>query len=116
MVQLSMIEVMTSCIPKRALRAPVIAPMRAPPATPAMTTRGIWSGMGRSSFAPTSTAQTAPAMYWPSAPMLKRPVLNAKATEMPVRMMGAALMIVFDTYFGLEKTPSKRAANEAPGS
>ena len=93
-----------------------MAPISAPPATPARMTTGIWMGAGRLSLAPTSTAHMVPAMYWPSAPMLNRPVLNAKATEMPVRMMGAALMMVLEMYLGLEKMPWNSAVKAATGS
>ncbi len=37
----------------------------------------------------TQTATTAPTVYWPWAPMLNRPTLNANATESPVRISGA---------------------------
>ncbi|VWM20178.1 Uncharacterised protein [Collinsella intestinalis] len=111
-----MMAVMTSWMPKRALRKPVMAPMAAPPAMPARITTGTCSTMGRSSVEPTSTAHTAPATYWPSAPMLNMPVLKANATEIPVRMMGEALMMVLEMYLGLENTPSNSAAKDATGS
>ena len=35
---------------------------------------------------PIQTASTAPTMYWPWPPMLKRPQRNANATARPVRI------------------------------
>ena len=48
--------------------------------------------------------------------MLNMPVLKANATEIPVRMMGEALMMVLEMYLGLENTPSNSAAKDATGS
>ena len=42
-------------------------------------------------------AKKAPKVYWPAAPMLKRPVLKAKATDRPVMIRGAAWMISIRT-------------------
>ena len=74
-IQLHMMLVMTSWMPNLALSQPMRAPISAPPAVPAISTTGIWIGMGRSTCDPTMTASTVPRMYWPSAPMLNRPAL-----------------------------------------
>ena len=65
---------------------------------------------------PAITAQMVPMMYCPSAPMLNRPTLNAKATAMPVSKSGVALMTTLEMYLGLPSIPLNRAANEARGS
>ena len=75
MIQLHMIEVMTSWMPNFALSQPTNAPSRAPPAVPTSSTTIGWMGNGRSSLTPTIMASTVPMMYWPSPPMLNRPAL-----------------------------------------
>ena len=100
---------MTSCIPNLALSNPTIPPNIAPAITPAIITIGICIIGGKSNLIPTIVAAIVPIIYWPSAPMLNKPVLNANATLRPVKIIGVALMIVFDIYLGFEKIPLKSA-------
>ena len=46
---------------------------------------------GNCSCMPAVSAKKAPIVYWPEAPILKSPVLNAKPTERPVIKSGAAV-------------------------
>ena len=55
-------------------------------------------------------------MYWPSAPMLKRPVWKANATPTPVSRIGVALMMTLAMYLGLPSAPEKSAPKEPSGS
>ena len=48
---------------------------------------------GACSSSANTSPPNAPSVYCPAAPMLKRPVLNAKATERPHMMSGAAVTI-----------------------
>ena len=85
-IQLNMIEVMTSWTLNSALNSPGKTPQTAPPiiASKRQTYHGSWN-----SIAPMS-ANAAPTVYCPVAPMLNKPVLNANATERPVMTSGAA--------------------------
>ena len=69
------------------MKKPGIAPQIAPPIIAASmhTYHGIWNCIAATS------AKNAPTVYCPVAPMLKRPVLNAKPTERPVIRSGAAV-------------------------
>ena len=53
-------------------------------------------------------AQSPPKSIWPDAPMLKRPVLNAKATASPVMMSGVAVASVFPIRSVFMSPPRKR--------
>ena len=44
---------------------------------------------------PTAVAQSPPNSICPDAPILKRPVLNANATDKPVKIRGVAVARVF---------------------
>ncbi len=85
-----MIVEITSWVPTAAFSQPAIA-AQAPPITAASTIEMMmWStGFMLVNEVATHTAMTAPTVYWPWAPMLKRPTLNANATESPVRISGA---------------------------
>ena len=88
-IQLNMMAVMTSLMFRYALKMPGSAPQIAPKSIAASRHRyhGHCSTMAQYS------APNAPSVYCPAAPMLKRPVLNAKATERPHIMSGAAVTI-----------------------
>ena len=59
----------------------------APQSAPAIVAKSTWSsGFIPSNEEPIQTASTAPAMYWPVPPMLKRPQRKANATARPVRI------------------------------
>ena len=57
---------------------------------------------------PTVTEQTVPIINWPEAPMLKRPALNATATERPVKIAGVILRTVVAQARPVPKAPLKR--------
>ena len=91
--QLVMMLASTSLMFKNALSAPGIAPQTAPAATPPRNARiqishgaTLLDGMPSAMHSDTSV----PMRYWPGAPMLNRPVLNATATDRPVMMSGVA--------------------------
>ena len=80
---------------------PQIAPAAAPPrkARIQMMTGGTTSlGMPRAII----RLAMVPMRYWPGAPMLKRPVLNATATERPVMMSGVARKSMLPVFTGLK--------------
>ena len=54
-------------------------------------------------------------MYWPSAPMLKSPVLNANATLIPVKIIGVLFSITLKIYFGREKIPLSSVSSASIG-
>ena len=82
-----MIVVITSCALVRALSAPAIPAQIAPASIPAAIARIAWSGQGTPVTAkPTQAAARAPTESCPSAPMLNRPALKARATAIPAKM------------------------------
>ena len=88
---LSMIVTITSCAPVRALSTPGMKPYRPPPTMPASRMIGISRIPGSPASqlqVPTHAATVAPTRSWPSAPMLNRPALNAKATASAAPMNG----------------------------
>ena len=92
-IQLVMMHASTSLMFSRAFTRPGIAPHRAPdrhPARKASTqitpTGTALEGMDRATIRVTMVE----IRYWPGAPMLKRPVLKATATERPVMIRGVA--------------------------
>ena len=91
---LSMIVVMTSCAPVRALRKPAI-PAHRPPATAAasIATSRCSTG-GRSRWNATQPAPTAPRMICPWAPMLNRPARNPMPRPRPARISGTDVVMV----------------------
>ncbi|VEJ35121.1 Uncharacterised protein [Aedoeadaptatus ivorii] len=91
--------------PRFALQMPTIAPQSAPKATPASMATTAWITGGISTAAPTIMAPKLPTINCPSAPILKMPVRKAKATAIPVRMIGTASTMVQDRYLGRPKAP-----------
>ncbi len=45
--------------------------------------KATWMGAGSVTAAPAAAASSAARRYWPSAPMLNRPILNPRAMETP---------------------------------
>ena len=94
-IVLSMIVVTTSWAPVNALSAPGMKPQAAPAMQPARMAVAMASGPGHdATAAPVPADARAPMRNWPSAPMLKRPALNAMPTDSPPRTSGAAWTIV----------------------
>lgn len=85
-IQLSIIQVITSFTLKCALNSPGSIPHIAPPiiANISDTYHGVPSTIAANS------AQKAPIVYCPGAPILNNPVLNANATERPASINGVA--------------------------
>ena len=81
--KLSMIVEITSLTPRVTLRMPGIAAHIAPTITAIARTNGMWSTLGRLTSAPKYAANSAASRYWPSAPMLNRPILKPIATATP---------------------------------
>ena len=91
-MKLSMMVVMTSWAWKRALSHPQSAPSSAAVATPQSTAAIRPSPAGDPESAEPATAMAkAPAITWPSAPMLNSPARSPRATESPVKMSGVDL-------------------------
>ena len=87
----SMIVLITSCAPKRALSTPGIAPQPAPAAAAASSASGSCTPAGRPvSEAPARPAAKPPRYIWPSTPMLNRPARKPSATASPVNSRGVA--------------------------
>ena len=56
-----------------------------------------------------------PMRYWPGAPMLKRPVLYATATERPVMMSGVARKSILPMLVGLKPKVERAGGVAARG-
>ena len=109
-IQLNMMAVMTSLMFRYALKMPGSAPQIAPKSIAASRHRyhGHCSTMAQYS------APNAPSVYCPAAPMLNRPVLNAKPTERPVIISGAALASTVPMLRGLLKPLFKMTSRPSP--
>ena len=114
-IQLVMMLASTSLILRYALTRPGMQPHRAPAAMPprkaiiqmmvgGTVSLGIDSAIIRLAIVPMR--------YWPGAPILKRPVLNATATERPVIISGVALNSMLPVLTGLK--PKVRAPSLLP--
>ncbi len=75
-----MIVLITSLTPRPTLSSPAISAQSAPVTMAMMIETMMFSQPGRK-FAPAKTAAAKDAIrYWPSTPMLNRPILNPIAT------------------------------------
>ena len=111
--QLVMMLASTSLMFKNALSAPGIAPQSAPAAMPPRNARiqishgaTLLDGMPSAMHSDTSV----PMRYWPGAPMLNRPVLNATATDRPVIISGVARKSILPKFVELKPQVSTPAA------
>ena len=93
-IQFVIMQTMTSFTPRRLLKSPGIIPHIIPPAIPTSSAKSHTSiggmtlvGIDRA----TIRLPIAPIRYCPGAPMLKSPVLKARATESPVIIKGVQL-------------------------
>ena len=77
-----------------AFNKPGTAPHNAPAKVPSITIIGTRIILGKSKVSPIAIAVKPPASICPGVPMLNKPVLNAKATESPVKINGVAVAIV----------------------
>ena len=102
----------TSWTLKRAFRKPGIPPQIAPAPSEARRISGRWIAVGACTVKATAVAASEPTMSWPSAPMLKSPVLAAKAKASPVRMMGMDWITNSPMYRGLKDWPVARSIPE----
>ena len=109
-IQLNMIAVMTSLIFRYALKMPGIAPQTAPKIIAASRQRYH----GSCSTIAQYSAPNAPSVYCPAAPMLNRPVLNAKPTERPVIISGAAFASTVPILRGLLNPLCKITSRPSP--
>ena len=110
----NMMVVITSCAPVRAFKMPGIAPKIAPPTAPAIIASGTWMYPGPSIAKPTHKAVMPPASIWPVAPMLKRPALNATATEIPHKISGVELLMVLEIARNEPNEPTTSAQYALP--
>ena len=79
-----MIMLSTSLMPRLVFNRPTMMPQSAPAAMAATKHSGTSITLGRSgSNMPTTAAPIVPITNWPSAPMLKTPVLKENATDRP---------------------------------
>ena len=113
-IQLVIMQAMTSLMFSSALSMPGIAPQSAPAAMPPrnassqmITGETCSDGM----LSAMKSVAHVPARYCPGAPMLKRPVLNAVATERPVRISGVARKNMLPTLVGLKPNVSAPEAS-----
>ena len=72
-MKLSMMVVMTSCAPVRALRRPAIPAQMAPPMMAAASASRMWSTVGGEMLKPTQRAAMPPMSICPLTPMLNNP-------------------------------------------
>ena len=83
-----MIVEITSLTPRVTLSTPAM-PAHSAPTTIATSMMNVtWSGAGSSTAAPAAAAMSAAIRYWPSTPMLNRPILNPIATATPAMNSG----------------------------
>lgn len=104
-IQLVIMLARTSLMFRYALARPGMAPQTAPAAMPPRKAMTQISAGGTTSLGmPSASIRLAivPIRYWPGAPMLKRPVLYATATERPVIMSGVARKSILPTLVGLK--------------
>ena len=59
-----------------------------------MTISRMCSGPGSATAAPTAAATIVASRYWPSTPMLNRPIRKATATASPARNSGIARLTI----------------------
>ncbi len=100
-----MIQASTSLIFSRALTSPGMAPQAAPARMPDRNASSQTTGAGTTvegMLSATTSVAAVPIRYCPGAPMLNRPVLNATATESPVRISGVARNSILPTLVGLK--------------
>ena len=111
-----MIDEMTSLTLSIALKNPGTSPQTPPASMPIRSPAIQWRPPGKNvQVQPTHTDTAPPTMSWPGAPMLKRPVLNAKPTERPVMISGVAryntcprpFMPLLKPPFRMIRSPSK---------
>ena len=88
-IQLVMMQASTSLIFSSALTKPGIAPQAAPARIPLRNASSHTNGAGTTAVGMLNATISVAAVlikYCPGAPILKRPVLNATATDSPVRI------------------------------
>ena len=104
-IQFVMMHVITSLILRKALKSPGIAPQRAPSTIPVRNAHTQARPAGHP-LVPiqiaTEMLPIVPIRYCPAAPILKSPVLNATATERPVKISGVARKSMFPRLIGLK--------------
>lgn len=112
---LSMSVATTSLPPKRARKPPAIVPQAAPPSAPAASIATMATGPGPGTIAPTTPAASPPMTSCPSAPMLKKPARNAKATASAGKSSDVACTSVSASWCGPPRLPRASAAKPAMG-
>ena len=85
-----MIELITSLTPRVTLRTATMPAQQAPTTIATTTINRTCSGPGRATAAPAAAATIVASRYWPSTPMLNRPMRKATATASPARNSGIA--------------------------
>jgi hypothetical protein len=81
----SMIVEMTSLTPRVVLSTAATPAQEAPTVQATRMMNGMCSHIGRLTAAPAAAAISAASVYWPSTPMLNRPIRKPMATARPDR-------------------------------
>ena len=108
-----MMQASTSLMLRYALTRPGMAPHSVPANIPLKKAKIQIKTVGTDSegmFSATYSVAAVLMRYCPGAPMLKRPVLNATATERPVRIRGVARKSMLPMLVGLKPKVSVPAA------
>ena len=97
---------MTSLTRSLFFKKPANIAQRPPPIMPATKHSGTWINHGRPlQYAPTSAAGIAPAMIWPSIPILNMPPRAANAMARPAKISGVAVPRVWAMLSTLPNAP-----------
>ena len=88
--KLSMIELMTSLTPRVTFSTATMAAQSAPTSIATTTISTMCSGPGSATAAPAAAVRMVAIRYWPSTPMLNRPIRKATETASPARKSGIA--------------------------
>ena len=113
-IQLVMMQASTSLMLSKDLSMPGMAPHSAPASMPPKKARNQMISGGTTEegmLSAMNSVAAVPARYCPGAPMLNSPVLNATATERPVRINGVARKSMLPTLAGLKPKVSAPAAS-----
>ena len=97
---------MTSLTRSLFFKKPASIAHRPPPTMPARKHSGMCTNHGSPvRYAPTSAAGNAPAMIWPSMPMLNMPPRAANAIARPAKISGVAVPRVWARLSTLPNAP-----------
>ena len=89
-----MIELMTSLTPRVTFSSATMPAHTAATIIATSTISRMCSGPGSATAAPAPAATIVASRYWPSTPMLNRPIRKATATASPARNSGIARLTI----------------------